>query len=283
MHLTLPKTIHEFFSAAAAPYSYNPLRNIYIWFGLLWGIPIPLVTIVFELHYLLGSLDSSTFGTALEIIFGSPVQWFFIAHPVLFALVFGILGTIRHEKENELMVKIHQLEELTSHDTLTGLKNRRYFVNIFYEECARSYRRGESLTLLFLDIDHFKQINDTHGHHFGDVVLSELGRYLLKRCRPYDTPVRWGGEEFLILLRATGEKSAMLFAERIRAGVEAGFSSKISIAMTLSIGLAEHEVNDTLETLTDHADRALYHAKQNGRNRVVSWSALHQDSTEEDS
>jgi len=282
MYLSLPKTIREFLDAATNPYSYNPLRNIYIWFGILWGVPIPLVTIVFELHYLLEYLDSFTFNTALETIFGSPVQWFFIAHPVLFAFVFGILGTIRHEKENELMEKIHQLEDLTSHDPLTGLKNRRYFVNIFYEECARSYRRGESLTLLFLDIDHFKQINDTHGHHFGDVVLSELGRYLLRKCRPYDTAVRWGGEEFLILLRATGEKSAMVFAERIRTGVEGGFSRKVSIAVTLSIGLAEHQVNDTLEILTDRADRALYQAKQNGRNRVVCWSELDQESEAED-
>ncbi len=281
MHLSLPKTIREFFKAATNSYSYNPLRNIYIWFGLLWGIPIPLVTIVFEIHYLMGYLDSFNVDTAVEIIFGSPVQWFFIAHPMLFAFVFGILGTIRHEKENELLEKIHQLEKLSSHDTLTGLKNRRYFVNIFYEECARSYRRGESLTLLFLDIDHFKEINDTHGHHFGDVVLSELGRYLLQECRPYDTAVRWGGEEFLILLRATDEKSAMIFAERIRADVEAGFSRKVPIDMTLSIGLAEHEVNDTLEALTDRADRALYHAKQNGRNRVVPWSALEQDSEED--
>jgi diguanylate cyclase (GGDEF)-like protein len=233
-------------------------------------MPIPLVTLLFELRFL-HSVDAASLPLA---IFGSPLQWFFLVHPLLFGVIFGILGTIRQEKESELTLRLQQLKDLAIHDQLTGLKNRRFFAHIFHDECARNLRRGETLSILFLDIDHFKKINDSHGHHQGDVVLKELGRYLKQQCRPYDTPVRWGGEEFLILLRATDEKSAQRFAERIRKQIEHGISAAIPFFFTVSIGLAEYRENDTLEALTDRADKALYHAKQTGRNRVVSWSML---------
>jgi diguanylate cyclase (GGDEF)-like protein len=270
MKISFPSQVTEFFTAAKKPYSYDIFRNIYIWFGLFWGLPIPVVTLLFEMH----TLRSTGIDQSLVTSIASPVQWFFLAHPLLFGIIFGILGTVRCEKERQLNEKISQLKDMTTHDPLTGLKNRRYFAHTFHDECARSLRREESLTLLFLDIDHFKHINDTHGHHFGDVVLKELGAFLIKTCRPYDIPVRWGGEEFLILLRATTERSAAIFAERIRLGVEAGVSPSLHIPLTISIGLAEYENNDTLESLTDRADRALYHAKQTGRNKVVSWTTL---------
>lgn len=270
MRYTLPEQIVEFLQASRSSYSYNCRKNLYILFGILWGIPIPLVTIALQVHYLQDRSIPQSLLSALQ----TPLQWFFLAHPVIFAVIFGVLGTIRHQKNQELNQKIQQLKDLTTHDPLTGLKNRRYFANTFHDECARSLRRQESLALLFLDIDHFKLINDKHGHYIGDMVLREVGKFLRLQCRPYDTPVRWGGEEFLLLLRATDETAAVHSAERIRAAIEKGCSSKISIPFTISIGLAEHEVNDTLEQLTDRADQALYHAKQLGRNRVVSWSSL---------
>lgn len=270
MAFSPPATIAEFAAAARKPFSYDLRHNSYIWFGLLWGIPIPLVTIFYELR-LLRSVDSIAAPLA---IFGSPLQWFFLLHPLLFGAVFGILGTIRQEKENELRLRLRQLRDMAIHDQLTGLKNRRFFAHIFHDECARNLRRNETLSILFLDIDHFKKINDNLGHHQGDVVLKELGNYLKNQCRPYDTPVRWGGEEFLILLRATNEQSAVRFAERIRKQIENGISPALPCMFTVSIGLAEYRENDTLEAITDRADKALYHAKQTGRNRVVSWSML---------
>jgi diguanylate cyclase (GGDEF)-like protein len=270
MRVRIANPIQEFIRAATKPYSYDIFNNIYIGFGLLWGLPIPLVTIFFEMHV----LGAAGIEQGIMATLGSPIQWFFLAHPPLFGILFGILGTIRFEKEIELSGKIKELNDLSIHDPLTGLKNRRYFAHIFHDECARGFRRRESLSLLFLDIDHFKQVNDTHGHHFGDVVLKELGAYLIKQCRPYDTPVRWGGEEFLLLLRATDEAGAVIFAERIRMGVESGCSSAITIPITISIGLSEYRLDDTLETITDRADQALYHAKQSGRNRIVSWTAI---------
>lgn len=273
MNIELPNQIREFFAACRNPYSYNLRQNLYIWFGIFWGLPIPLVTIFLEAYHLHSVGESSPFLSAVS----SPLQWLFLAHPLLFGTIFGILGTIRFEKDQELALKINQLNELSIHDALTGLKNRRYFSHIFHDECARSLRKKEKLTLLFLDIDFFKQVNDTHGHYVGDIVLRELGHYLKHRCRPYDTAVRWGGEEFLILLPATDERGAALFAERVRAGVESGCSTKITFPLTVSIGIAEHKTNDTLEQMTDRADQALYYAKQTGRNRVVQWSTLEEE------
>lgn len=272
---SLPKQVNEFVAAARQPFSYNLLRNHYIWFGVLWGLPIPLVTIWMHSHFL--GMQVVKDGILGEIL-GNPLHWFFLAHPPIFGVVFGILGTIRNEKEKKINEMVGQLQELSIHDPLTGLKNRRYFARVFYDECARSLRRGEALTLLFLDLDHFKRVNDNHGHHFGDLALQETSRFLKKQCRPYDTVVRWGGEEFIILLRATDESTALSFSERIRLGIQSELHTNLPFTMTISIGIAQYRDNDTLEALTDRADKALYHAKQTGRNKVIPWSMLSAES-----
>lgn len=270
MAFYIPTQIKEFYSAAGQSFSYNPRRNIYIWFGILWGLPIPLVTILIQAYFLENSGVASPYLAALR----SPLQWFFLAHPILFGLIFGILGTIRNVKDAQIAAMIGKLQEQSTLDPLTGLKNRRYFAHIFHDECARSLRRKESMTILFVDIDHFKMVNDTHGHHFGDLALQATGACVQKQCRPYDTVVRWGGEEFVILLRGTDEDAAIYFAERIRRAIQDGLNASLPFSLTISIGLAQYRDNDSLERLTDRADKALYHAKQTGRNKVVAWSWL---------
>lgn len=270
MPVSIAKQIKEFLGAAVQPFSYDLRRNIYLWFGILWGVPIPLVTVLLHCHFLSAAGMPWTYGGVLA----TPLQWFFLAHPFMFGMVFGILGTIRNDKERKIKEMVGKLEEMSIHDPLTGLKNRRHFAHIFHDECADSLRRREALTLLFLDLDHFKKVNDDHGHHFGDLALKETSRYLKEQCRPYDTVVRWGGEEFIILLRATDESAAVSFAERIREGIETEVTSALPFALTISIGLAQYQDNDTLETLTGRADQALYRAKQTGRNQVVAWSKL---------
>ncbi len=262
--------ISEFFTAAKKPFSYNLRRNIYIWFGILWGLPVPIATILLQAHF----IKAAGIEGPLLKAFSSPLQWFFLAHPLLFGLIFGILGSVRHEKDAQVRSMIQKLRELSTLDPLTGLSNRRYFTHIFHDECARSLRQNEAMTILFLDIDHFKQVNDNHGHYYGDLALQAIGNCLKKHCRPYDTIVRWGGEEFVILLRATDEKTALHFAERIRYAVQNGFDPALPFPLKISIGLAQYQENDALERLIDRADKALYHAKQTGRNKVVAWSAL---------
>jgi diguanylate cyclase (GGDEF)-like protein len=274
MFSNIPKQVKEFGVAARQPFSYNLGKNIYIWFGILWGLPIPLVTILLHAHF----LGSKGFDGFWGEVMGSPMQWFFLVHPLVFGIIFGILGTIRNDKEKKIKEMVVQLQELSIHDPLTGLKNRRYFAHIFHDECARSLRRQEALTLLFLDLDHFKRVNDNHGHHFGDIALQETSKFLQKQCRPYDTVVRWGGEEFIILLRATDEPAAINFSERIRVGIQTELNPDLPFSMTISIGLAQYRDNDSLEDLTDRADKALYHAKQTGRNKVIPWSMLSAES-----
>jgi len=268
---TMPRTftdqVREFFYACLRLHSYNLFKNPYIWFGVLWGLPIPLVTTSLAMIF----TAKGHFTPDISDIFQSPLQCFFLAHPLLFGVLFGILGTIRQEKDTQIQNLVEELRELSTHDPLTGLANRRHFIQAFEEEAARTDRQDLPMSIIFLDLDFFKKINDTHGHQMGDTVLREVSRYMQRHCRTYDTAARWGGEEFVILLPADDETKAAACAERIRGGIAAGFSAKIPFPVTISAGVARYETGDSLERLTERADQALYRAKQTGRNRVVIW------------
>ncbi|MBI4792529.1 MAG: GGDEF domain-containing protein [Deltaproteobacteria bacterium] len=263
--------VREFWTAALRLNSYNPWRNPYIWFGILWGLPVPVVTAYLEIIL---TEPNQPAPHILAHIFQSPRQCFFLAHPLLFGALFGILGTIRHDKDTQINNLIAELQRLSTLDPLTGLANRRHFMNVFHDEIARADRQTLTLSIVFLDLDFFKKINDTYGHHMGDKVIREASRFIETHCRPYDTIARWGGEEYVILLPSSDEKEAALFAERIRAGIAAGFSPEIPFPLTVSAGIAQYQPGDTLSVLVDRADQALYAAKLSGRNRVMVSSAL---------
>ena len=267
---TFKEQVREFIHATTRSYSYNPFKNVYIWFGILWGLPIPLVSMLFQ--SLLANPHSVH--DLVRMVISTPAQWLFLLHPPLFGVLFGILGTIRHQKDAEVSQLIEELRLLSIIDPLTGLSNRRHFSRLFEDELARSKRRQAPLSLLFLDLDRFKQINDTLGHRVGDDVLRSTGYHLRTSCRPYDKPARWGGEEFLILLPETDECEAGVLAERLRQAFAADRESATPARVTVSIGVAEYRQGDTLESFVDRADQALYQAKEYGRNRVVRWSSL---------
>lgn len=155
-------------------------------------------------------------------------------------------------------------------DPLTKVPNRRFFEERAAIEMARAQRHALPLALAFLDADHFKAINDTHGHAAGDAVLRELAGRLQGACRAEDLVCRYGGEEFVCLLCHAGLEDALGFAERLRARVAASpvESGDVRIPVTVSIGVSARREGDTLEGLLRRADAALYQAKQNGRNRV---------------
>jgi diguanylate cyclase (GGDEF)-like protein len=168
-------------------------------------------------------------------------------------------------------------------DYLTGLKTRGFFEQQLALELARAERRGTALAVLMIDIDHFKRLNDTFGHHVGDLVLRDLAAILSRELREIDTAARYGGEEFILLLPETDLPGAKLVAQRLRSAVEqATFFTDTSTAagrrseqVTISIGVALFPNEARLKTeLLEAADAALYAAKAQGRNRVVLYADL---------
>ena len=168
-------------------------------------------------------------------------------------------------------------------DALTGVYNRRYIDRRLPEEVARARRHGHALSCLYLDIDHFKQVNDSLGHLAGDEVLRETAHRIKSELRQSDALARFGGEEFVALLSNTDLSSAMVVAERIRANI-ANYLFPIShsnpISVSISIGVAtltESDRHESIEAITVQllakADHALYEAKEGGRNRVVSFES----------
>ena len=181
-----------------------------------------------------------------------------------------ILKFTYHDYLDEVFQR--QMYESALRDGLTKVFNKKYFTDYLEKEFAYAARHGSPLALIFLDIDYFKRINDTHGHPAGDFVLSELSQLMATLVRTEDVLARFGGEEFTVLCRGTDLGGAKIVAERLRRIVEAhtfSFGAK-TIPVTISLGIAS--IPDT--AVTDHAqflaasDKALYEAKRTGRNRV---------------
>ncbi len=169
-----------------------------------------------------------------------------------------------------------QLREQANRDPLTGLYNRRYLDDSLQRELDRCAREGLPLSLLLIDLDHFKQINDSHGHAAGDAVLYRVSALLLQHMRSSDICCRWGGEEFLLVLPGVGLDAAAERAELCRRVVaEQGSTETLPCAVTLSIGVATcaAEAGTAPAALIDAADRALYRAKAEGRDRVCVAAA----------
>jgi diguanylate cyclase (GGDEF)-like protein/PAS domain S-box-containing protein len=176
----------------------------------------------------------------------------------------------------------HQLEELAFADPLTKLANRRYFEQTLEKEVARARRSNQDLSLAILNIDHFKQVNDTWGHPVGDRVLVAVVRSMLQSVRNYDSVARIGGEEFTVLLPGASAADGIRIVERLRADI--GNNAHVVVdtqktTVTCSAGLTSLNGSfDTVEELMAAADRALYRAKDAGRDRIAIASATGFDS-----
>ena len=172
------------------------------------------------------------------------------------------------ERTAELRIANRELEKLARFDALTHIGNRLYANERLFEEFVRMKRTGVPYAVVLMDVDHFKQVNDTHGHEVGDQVLQAIGGILNESCRITDFVARFGGEEFLVILPDTTEDQALLVAEKIRVAV-AEFSIPNISPITLSIGVAITRPGDTCEEdAVKRADQGLYQAKQTGRNKV---------------
>ncbi len=166
----------------------------------------------------------------------------------------------------EVVLKNELLQETAITDALTGLRNRNFFNLSVSEDFERAKRYGTKLSIMIIDLDHFKRINDTYGHIAGDEVIKDLSIALQKSLRKADHLARWGGEEFVVLLSDTQLYDAVEVAEKLRRAAESLIHFEKEI-VTISIGVSTLTEEDTLESWFERTDRALYHAKQQGRNR----------------
>ena len=241
-----------------------------------WVLLIPILS-----HLLMGRrmglLISAVFmGTAAMIFFFKyqhvpdmmqPIPIANIALMSLTILAFSHIYEITREQSESRLLKMAQT------DPLTGLANRTRLSDVFDQERKRSLRNGTPLSMLVLDLDHFKQVNDQHGHEAGDLALIQVANILRASLRATDLATRLGGEEFAILLTDTTADQAHSVADKIRHAIE---STPVpyqdnSVRLTVSGGIAQfgHDGAD-LRSLIGRADQFLYHAKDSGRNRIIS-------------
>jgi len=191
-------------------------------------------------------------------------RWFNIV--LVFSLFYGVAAFYRQR----VRAAESAMRRLARIDALTGLSNRAHFQERAAAELSRARREGRPLTVMLADVDHFKVVNDTHGHDAGDLVLAAVARSMASTLREHDLLARWGGEEFIALLPATPGAEARAVAERVRQAVA---STTVvvdgrALSVTLSFGLAEVLAGD-LHGATRRADEALYASKRAGRNRLT--------------
>lgn len=174
--------------------------------------------------------------------------------------------------QDKLIESNLMLKEMASTDPLTGLANRRIMMETLRREFGRCSRGDQPLSLIMVDADHFKRVNDTYGHQQGDVVLNALADLLRKHLRPYDLAARFGGEEFAVILPETPMSEAVKVAERLRSGAQSLlFDNELkNLQVTISLGVSTSPTPriHSEEDMIREADNALYKAKQNGRNRT---------------
>ncbi len=171
----------------------------------------------------------------------------------------------------KIAMLVEDSQRLASTDALTGLMNRRAFTAFMTSELSRCERHGYALSFALLDVDHFKQVNDKHGHASGDRVLAAMGRLLGRHLRTSDNAGRWGGEEFVVAFTSTDVAGARTGAERLREAIEELVvvnDAGERIPITASIGVATRQPGEGLESLVSRSDRAMYAAKSSGRNRI---------------
>ena len=230
--------------------------------GLLLALPIPFFT------WLINASNIE-----------HPLFYGQVVFPILSFFLFGYLALHLKYKQKQIQKFTLLLKNQIDIDPMTGLYNRRKFYKVLDREIHRAQRENIPLSLIFFDIDHFKQVNDQYGHDFGDQVIKYIAEILQSSCRKYDIPTRWGGEEFVILLLGSDQNSAFIFGDRIR-NKFASHPMELNgdnHYFTLSGGISTLEINDDIESFIQKADEAMCLAKQSGRNKICSSKEIELD------
>lgn len=242
--------IKTYLRAFGQSYTYNPGRNLYLWFGVLWGLPIPFFSL-----YLDWGLGGSTGRSLAGVLANHPIHLFFLVHPLLFGIVFGGMGTVRRNLEEDNEKLIETLTELATTDPLTGLYNRRFVLEELKNMLLRSHRTGAPAGVVLFDLDNFKEVNDRQGHFAGDRVLRDVGASLKSVLREGEVLGRYGGDEFLLVLQGDATAARRL-ADRALNAIWDGVRQRATAGVA-----SRPEDGDTPEALIAAADRDLGEAK----------------------
>jgi diguanylate cyclase (GGDEF)-like protein len=240
------RTFAAFLRAFRKSYTYDPRRNSYLWLGAFWGLLIPSFVYIFDL----GLLEPGGKGP-LEAFRAHPTHLILLIQPVLLGILFGALGSVRHDLEAENNRLIENLQELAMTDPLTGLYNRRYIKEALKNILETARRTGKSLFAILIDLDGFKAINDNEGHLRGDRVLCDAAQALMSTLRHSDVLGRHGGDEF-ILIGLADRASAMVLVDRAAHAVR----SRTGLGLSAGIGCWPEDA-ETADELIAAADRSL--------------------------
>lgn len=225
---------------------------------------------VYAVAVLVAFYEQGPSGRNLELIYGL-VMLNTLLGCMFLSLRLHQLRKRLHVQRQELSAALEANKELASKDALTGLINRRHMMELIQLEQRRCMRGARTMLLVQMDIDHFKNINDTYGHSIGDQALTTFAQIVSSNIRSSDVLARWGGEEFVLLLSDASVQGALHTLNRVRTAVSvASIEHRLpQLRMTVSMGLAEHIPGEPVQATLERADHALYSAKRSGRNRVV--------------
>lgn len=238
-------------------------RRLGLWFGIgVLGVSVLLVVTG------AGAELVGPDGSSQALLYLVRLHAFLI---LLLVLVLAV-ATLR-EQLHRALARAEASEELAATDPLTGLANRRRAVDVLDREIRAAERYGRTVSVVVADLDHFKLVNDAHGHQVGDQVLADVGRTLLEEARDVDLVVRWGGEEFLIVAPGITRDDAVRMAERFRAALSMRRPGGLEI--TATFGVTQHTRGQGLEALLLRADQLLYDAKSAGRDQVLGDASDH--------
>lgn len=278
-HKTLQR--RSFIILITALFSYMAIRALENGSAIIWLFAYP--PIIFYISEARIGIIACVGGWIATLLLFSPLGEYLFETPysgqfrlsMIIVLAFEmvtcyILDQSRRRSKLGLIKLAAEFEYAAKHDALTGLANRREALEQMDSEHERYARNGRGFSILLMDIDLFKHINDTYGHQVGDEIIMLVAKTLARQSRKVDTTARWGGEEFLVLLPETSIEEAMATAERIRQAVAAQSAEvdRQQVSTSISIGVAHIHGAESIDRLLQRADEALYQAKAEGRNRT---------------
>jgi diguanylate cyclase (GGDEF)-like protein/hemerythrin-like metal-binding protein len=257
-----PKSVNVGARSAAVLFAVGLLSSFGVYLGHEW----------FHTQFLPSLGIGAALGDALggfAIILAAFIGQSLASRAIFHDIYFGLLRSAQtlQSAHAEMQAEMGELDRLASTDRLTGAWNRRRLEELISGEIDRLIRYDHALSMLIIDIDHFKSINDKHGHNAGDQVLVELTALLKTGLRTSDSLTRWGGEEFIVLCPSTPLTTAIVLAERLREHIAQAVFTKVG-RVTVSVGVAECLIGEAWRDWLNRADAALYRAKDGGRNLV---------------